>query len=90
MRNESAQRDDDGLELVTVADPPEARMIEEMLNKNNIQCVLKGDLSGVLPAGALDDIQILVQPRDVEQAKQLVEAFFSPVEEDGEESGDIQ
>ncbi|MBI4474969.1 MAG: DUF2007 domain-containing protein, partial [Acidobacteria bacterium] len=54
MRNEKDLPEDDALELVTVCDDPaEAKMIEEMLQNNGIDCVLQGDVSAVLPAGDL-------------------------------------
>lgn len=86
MRNELPQ--EESLELIAVADPAEAKMIEEMLNQNNIKCVLQGDVTAILPAGDLDDIQIFVDSENAESARELVEAFFTPVEkgelEDGE------
>jgi len=84
MRNEKDLPEDDALELVTVCDDPaEAKMIEEMLQNNGIDCVLQGDVNAVLPAGDLDDIQIFVKAEDFMKAEELIEAFFTDAAEEG-------
>lgn len=83
MTNEQDLPNEDELEVVSVCDDPsEAKMIEEMLQNNGIDCVLQGDVNAVLPAGDLDDIQILVKPEDFLKAEELVDAFFSPMDKD--------
>jgi hypothetical protein len=77
MTNEQDLPDAQPLALLTVSnDPTAAKMIEEMLQNNEIDCMLQGDVNAILPAGALDDIQIYVQPDDLEKAQELIEAYF--------------
>ena len=44
MTNEQDLPDDEPLEMVAVAGPAEAQMIEEMLKNNGIDCSLQGDV----------------------------------------------
>jgi hypothetical protein len=82
MTNQETLPDENGLEVVAVStDPAEATMIEELLKNNGIDCTLQGDITAVFPAGDLDDIKILVQPKDLEKAQELVDAFFTPLSE---------
>jgi hypothetical protein len=78
MTNEQDLPDDEALELLTVCeDPTEAKMIEEMLKNNDIDCVLQGDVNAILPAGDLDDIQIFVKPDDLPKAQELIDDYFT-------------
>jgi putative signal transducing protein len=87
MTNEQELPDEQPLELLTVSnDPTEAKMIEEMLKNNEIDCMLQGDVNAILPAGDLDDIQIYVKPGDLEKGQELIEAYFTG--EESTESGD--
>ena len=87
MTNEQDLPDEQPLDLLTVSnDPTEAKMIEEMLKNNDIDCMLQGDVNAILPAGDLDDIQIYVKPGDLEKAQELIEAYFTG--EEITESGD--
>src|SRR5213083_1738454 len=84
MTNEKDLSNDEPLEMVAVAGPAEARMIEEMLKNNGIDCSLQGDVvSTPWPTGTdLDEIRIFVKPQDVARAEELVEAYFTPVGKD--------
>ena len=74
MTNEPDLPNAQPLALLTVSnDPTAAKMIEEMLQNNEIDCMLQGDVNAILPAGALDDIQIYVKPGDLEKAQELIE-----------------
>jgi hypothetical protein len=88
MTNEEALPDDEAMEIVKIcSDPAQAKMLEEMLTNNGIKCTLMGDVTGVLPAGDLDDIRIMVPASDAAKAQELVDAFFTPVEKGpGEET----
>jgi hypothetical protein len=91
LTNEEALPDDEPMELVRIcAGPAEAKMVEEVLTNNGIECALQGDITGVLPAGDLDDIRVLVPEREAARARELVDAFFTPVSgnelEEGTES----
>jgi len=70
------------LELVKVSGPTEAEMIEELLENNGIECTLQGEVAATtLPAtGDLDEVRIWVNSEDVELARELVDAFFNPIE----------
>jgi hypothetical protein len=72
------------LELVKVAGPTEAKMIQEVLENNDIECTLQGaEAASLYPAtGDLDEVRVWVKPDDAERARELVEAFFNPVEKD--------
>jgi len=72
------------LELIKMCGPTEAEMIQEMLQNNDIDCTLQGELAAVtLPAtGDLDEVRIWVNQEDAERARELVDAFFNPVAKD--------
>jgi len=78
------------LEMVAVAGPAEAQMMEEVLRNNGIDCSLQGDVASTpLPAmGDLDEVRIFVKPEDAARAQELVEGFFTPVAKDELGEGD--
>src|SRR6476646_7027574 len=92
MRKENTLRDEEPLELVKICGPTEAEMIQEMLLHNGIESTLQGEVSAqTIPAtGDLDEVRIWVRESDTSQARELVDAFFTPVGKDelkeGEES----
>jgi len=80
------------LEFLKSSGPVEAEMIQEVLQNNGIDCTLQGDAAAnIVPAtGDLDEVRIWVKPEDAAKAKELLEAFFTPVEnsealEDGDD-----
>jgi hypothetical protein len=72
------------LELVKTSGPVEAEMIQEILENNGIECTLQGDAAAnTIPAtGDLDAVRIWVKPEDAAQARELLDAFFTPVASD--------
>ena len=84
MTNERDLPNDEPLEIVAVAGPSEAQMIEEMLRNNGIDCTLQGDVvSTPWPTVSdLDEVRVFVKETDQARAKELVDAFFSPVAKD--------
>jgi hypothetical protein len=84
MTNEQDLPDDQPLELVAVAGPTEAQMIEELLRNNGIQSSLQGNVSSMpLPTVSdLDEIRIFVKPADFARAQELVDGYFTPVGKD--------
>jgi hypothetical protein len=85
---------DEELELVKVCGPTEAQMIGELLRNNEIEYTLQGPtVANIYPATSdLDEVRILVHPRDAERAQELIDAFFTPVDkeelqEDSQELG---
>ena len=86
------ERNDEPLEMVAVAGPAEAQMIEELLQNNGIECTLGGDVASIpLPAvGDLDEVRVFVKRHDAAQAQELVEGFFTPVAKDELTEGDSE
>jgi hypothetical protein len=84
MTNEKDLRNDEPLDMVAVAGPAEAQMIEEMLKNNGIECTLQGDVvSTPWPTHSdLDEIRIFVKHADLAKAEELVEGYFTPVAKD--------
>ena len=72
------------LEIVAVAGPAEAQMIEELLRNNGIDCTLQGDVvSAPWPTVSdLDEVRVFVRQSDGPRAKELVDAFFTPIGKD--------
>jgi hypothetical protein len=81
MTNEQDLHNDEPLEVVAVAGPAEAQMIEEMLKNNEIECWLQGGVVAIpLPTVSdFDEVRVLVRESDVDKAEELVQAFFTPV-----------
>ena len=84
MTNEKDLPNDEPLEIVAVAGPAEAQMIEEMLRNNGIDCTLQGDVvSTPWPTVSdLDEVRVLVKASDRARAQEWVDAFFTPVPKD--------
>ena len=84
MTNEKDFPGEDALDIVAVAGPAEAQMIEEVLKNNGIDCTLRGNVASTpFPAvGDLDEVRVLVNHEDAVRAQELVEAFFTPVAKD--------
>lgn len=84
MRNEKDIADNEPLEIVAVAGPAEAQMMEEMLKNNGIECTLQGDvISTPWPTRSdLDEVRVLVKRTDLDRAQELVDGFFTPVAKD--------
>src|ERR1043165_8986508 len=87
------------LELVKTSGPVEAEMIQEILQNNGIECTLQGDMAAnTIPAtGDLDEVRIFVKPEDAASARELLDAFSTPVDNNelvepepgaGEDEGD--
>ena len=92
MTNEKDLRDDEPLELIAVAGPAEAQMMEEILKNNGIDCTLQGDVvSTPWPTVSdLDEVRIFVKQADAVRAQELVEGFFTPVAKDELEEGESE
>ena len=91
MTNET-DTNDEPLEMVAVAGPAEAQMIEEILKNNGIDCSLQGGGSSTpLPTFSdLDEVRVFVQREDAARAQELVEGFFTPVAKDELSEGDSE
>ena len=84
MTNEKNLPNHQPLEMVAVAGPAEAQMIEEILKNNGIECSLQGDVfSTPWPTTSdLDEIRVFVKQADSGHAQELIEAYFTPVAKD--------
>jgi hypothetical protein len=84
MTEERDLSNDQPLEMVAVAGPAEAQMIEELLKNNGIECSLQGDvISTPWPTTSdLDEVRVFVKQKDSARAQELVEAYFTPVAKD--------
>jgi hypothetical protein len=84
MTNEEDRPEDEPLEMVAVAGPAEAQMIEEILKNNGIDSTLQGDVvSSPWPTMSdLDEVRVFVKRKDALQAQELIEGFFTPVAKD--------
>ena len=90
MTNEDVSQEP--LEMVAVAGPAEAQMIEELLKNNGIDCTLQGDVvSTPWPTVSdLDEVRVFVRRTDLQRAQELVEGFFTPVAKDELAEGDSE
>jgi len=90
MANEKDLANHEPLQMIAVAGPAEAQMIEEMLKNNGIDCTLQGDVvSTPWPTKSdLDEVRIFVRPEDATRADELVQAYFTPVGKDELTEGD--
>jgi putative signal transducing protein len=85
MTNEKdVPENDEPLEVVAVAGPAEAQMIEELLKNNGIECTLQGNVPSSLwpTVSDLDEVRIMVKQSDVATATEFVDGFFTPVGKD--------
>jgi hypothetical protein len=84
MINEKNASINESLQIVAVAGPAEAQMIEEMLKNNGIDCTLQGDVvfTPWPTVSDLDEVRVFVKRSDAQRAHELVEGFFTPVAKD--------
>ncbi len=70
----------DGLDLVELATFPnvaEAEMIQELLEKNQIRTVLRGEVDPIGVASRAEPTTLLIEERDLARAQEIYEAFFA-------------
>jgi hypothetical protein len=81
---------DEPLEMIKICGPTEAQMIEELLKNNNIDCTLQGDVSSTPwpTTGEMDEVRIWVKKEDAFRARELLDAYFTPVGKDELEEGE--
>jgi len=84
MTNEKDLPNDEPFEMVAVAGPAEAQMMEEMLKNNGIDSTLQGDIMSTTWPGVsdLDEVRVFVKREDAKRAQEIVEGFFTPVAKD--------
>ncbi len=70
----------EGTKLVELASFPmvsEAEMIQELLEGNDIQTVLRGEVDPIGATSGAEPITLLVEENDLERAREIDEAFFA-------------
>ena len=92
MTDEKGPPNDEPLEMVAVAGPAEAQMIEEILKNNGIECSLQGNVASIPwpTVSDLDEVRVFVKHQDAERAQEFVEGFFTPVAKDELTEGDSE
>lgn len=92
MTDEKDLSNDEPLEMIAVAGPTEAQMIEEILKNNGIDCTLQGNVpSSPWPTVSdLDEVRVFVKQHDSALAQELVEGFFTPVAKDELAEGETE
>ena len=86
LPQESADGDAAGLDLVELArfsNASEAEMIKELLEKNEVGTVLRGEIDPIGIASRAESTTLLVEQKDLSRAHELYEAYFAG---DGTES----
>jgi hypothetical protein len=83
-------KSEEKMEMIRTAGPVEAEMIREILQNNGIESSLQGELAAAtLPAtGDLDEVRIWVKAKDASVARDLVDAYFTPVGKDELQEGE--
>ena len=69
-----------GLELVELAsfpNFPEAEMIKELLESGGIRTILRGEADPIGVASAATPTTLLVEERDLVQAREIYDAYFA-------------
>jgi hypothetical protein len=65
------------VELATFSDVPEAEMVREILEQNQIPTVQRGEVDPIGVASGAEPIALLVEKRDLERARELHDAYFA-------------
>jgi hypothetical protein len=65
------------VELARFANVSEAEMIRELLEKNDIGTVLRGEVDPIGSASGAEPTTLLVEERDLPRAQALYEAYFA-------------
>jgi hypothetical protein len=65
------------VELATFSDVPEAEMVREILEQNQIPTVQRGEVDPIGVASGAEPITLLVEKRDLERARELHNAYFA-------------
>ena len=81
---------DEPLRMIRIVGPTEGPMIEELLENNEIDCILQGEMSAatIPSAGDMTEVRVWVRESDQERAGQIIDAFFEGMEGEEEEEQD--
>ncbi len=95
--SDRAEPDETATELVELAEFPlssEAEMIQELLEQNGIRTVLRGDVDPIGVASGATPSTLLVERRDLPNAREIYEDYFAGdqavVEPEDEEADEHQ
>jgi hypothetical protein len=77
------------VELATFSDVPEAEMIREILEQNQIPTIQRGEVDPIGVASGAEPITLLVEKRDLQRARELHEAYFSGTDVNEPEPGQL-
>ncbi len=80
LPQESTDADLAGLDLVELAsfsNVSEAEMIKELLGKNEVRSVLRGEVDPIGIASGAESTTLLVEEKDLSRAHELYEAYFA-------------
>ena len=65
------------VELATFSDVPEAEMIREILEQNQIPTVQRGEVDPIGVASGAEPVTLLVEERHLRRARELHDAYFA-------------
>ncbi len=65
------------VELATFLTVSEAEMMQELLENNDIETVLRGETDPIGSPGHAEPVTLLVEKHNLESARELYEAFFA-------------
>jgi hypothetical protein len=65
------------MELATFPDVAEAEMIRELLEKNEIPTVIRGEVDPIGVASRAEPTTLWVEERDLARAEEMYKAFFA-------------
>jgi hypothetical protein len=65
------------VELATFPNVAEAEMIQELLEKNEVRTVLRGEVDPIGVASGAQPTALLVEERDLARAQEIYDAFFA-------------
>jgi hypothetical protein len=72
--------DFDLVELMSFANVSEAEMLKELLEQNGIRTILQGEVDPIGIASRAETAKLLVENKDLIQARELFQAYFSQEE----------
>jgi hypothetical protein len=84
-----AIKDDGSLDLVELAsfvNVSEAEMVQELLEQNEIETIVQGEIDPIGIASRAESTKLLVEKKDLAQAQELYNMYFAGDATEGDES----
>ncbi len=72
-------------ELASFQNTAEADMVKELLESNDIEAVVRGEVDPIGATSGADPITLLVEQKDLKRAQEIFDAFFGGEEVETEE-----